>query len=110
MADEIQLCGFVNAHSHSFQRSLRGRVEGGDFWELRELDGIARRQAGRRDVLTVEALLSIGSGEGAASLGLDAWPSIAVDPSHPQLRGVEDPLSALVAGCSADVITPSAAA
>ena len=28
--------------------------------ELRELDGIARRQAGRRDVLTVDALLSIG--------------------------------------------------
>jgi formimidoylglutamate deiminase len=73
--------------------------------ELRELDGTARRQAGRRDVLTVEALLSIGSGEGAASLGLDAWPSIAIDPAHPQLRGVEDPLGALVAGCSADVVS-----
>jgi formimidoylglutamate deiminase len=72
--------------------------------ELRELDGTARRQAGRRDVLTVEALLSIGSGEGAASLGIDAWPSITIDPTHPQLRGVEDPLGALVAGCSADVV------
>ncbi|HEY5057788.1 MAG TPA: amidohydrolase family protein [Gaiellaceae bacterium] len=72
--------------------------------ELRELDGTARRQAGRRDVLTVDALLAIGSVEGAASLGLDTWPSIAIDLGHPQLRGVDDPLSALVAGCSADVV------
>ena len=42
------------------------------FEELRELDGIARRQAGRRDVLTIDALLAIGSDEGAASLGLEA--------------------------------------
>ncbi len=72
--------------------------------ELRELDGIARRQAGRRDVLSVEALLSIGSDEGAASLGLDAWPTIDIDTEHPQLRGVEEPLYALVASCSADVV------
>ncbi len=32
--------------------------------ELRELDGIARRQAGRRDVFTVDALLAIGSARG----------------------------------------------
>jgi len=72
--------------------------------ELRELDGIARRQAGRRDVLSVDALLSIGADEGAASLGLEAWPPIEIDTSHPQLRGVDEPLSALVAGCSADVV------
>jgi len=72
--------------------------------ELRELDGIVRRQAGRRDVLTVDALLSIGSDEGAASLGLESWPSLEIDLSHPQLRGVEEPLCALVAGCSADVV------
>ena len=72
--------------------------------ELRELDGIARRQAGRRDVLTVDALLSMGSDEGAASLGIDEWPSIEIDASHPQLRGVAEPLCALVAGCSADVV------
>jgi formimidoylglutamate deiminase len=47
--------------------------------ELRELDGIARRQAGRRDVFTAEKLLSIGSDEGAASLGLDGWPEVEVD-------------------------------
>ena len=72
--------------------------------ELRELDGIARRQAGRRDVLTVDDLLSIGADEGAASLGLADRPEIAIDLSHPQLRGVEDPLLALVHGCSADVV------
>jgi formimidoylglutamate deiminase len=71
--------------------------------ELRELDGIARRQAGRRDVLSVDALLAIGSDEGAAALGLEAWPGVEVDVSHPQLRGVEEPLCALVASCSADV-------
>ena len=74
------------------------------FEELRELDGIARRQSGRRDVFGVDALLSIGSAEGAGSLGLTEWPAIEVDGSHPQLRGVEDPLQALVAGCSADVV------
>jgi formimidoylglutamate deiminase len=74
------------------------------FEELRELDGIARRQAGRRDVLTVDALLSMGSDEGAASLGIEEWPPIEIDASHPQLRGVPEPLCALVAGCSADVV------
>jgi formimidoylglutamate deiminase len=72
--------------------------------ELRELDGIARRQTGRRDVFTVDGLLSIGSDEGAASLGLESWPDIEIDAGHPQLRGVDDPLSALVHGCSADVV------
>ncbi|HET7572251.1 MAG TPA: amidohydrolase family protein [Gaiellaceae bacterium] len=71
--------------------------------ELRELDGIARRQSGRRDVFAVDDLLAIGSREGAAALGLDSWPETAVDLSHPQLRGVAEPRHALVGGCSADV-------
>jgi formimidoylglutamate deiminase len=33
----VRLPGFVNAHSHTFQRSLRGRAEGDDFWAWREL-------------------------------------------------------------------------
>jgi formimidoylglutamate deiminase len=74
------------------------------FEELRELDGIARRQSGRRDVFTVDALLSIGSDEGAASLGLETWPEITIDGSHPQLREVDEPLCALVAGCSSAVV------
>src|SRR5580765_275895 len=31
-----RLPGFVNAHSHAFQRALRGRTEGGDFWSWRD--------------------------------------------------------------------------
>jgi cytosine/adenosine deaminase-related metal-dependent hydrolase len=72
--------------------------------ELRELDGIARRQSGRRDVFSVDRLLEIGSEGGATVLRLDSWPDAAVDVSHPQLAGVEDWRSALVAGCSADVL------
>jgi formimidoylglutamate deiminase len=33
----VTIPGFVNAHSHTFQRALRGRTEGGDFWAWREL-------------------------------------------------------------------------
>ena len=36
MAELLPLPGFVNAHSHTFQRALRGRTEGGDFWAWRE--------------------------------------------------------------------------
>jgi formimidoylglutamate deiminase len=75
------------------------------FEELRELDGIARRQSGRRDVLSVDELLAIGSDEGAASLGLESWPSIEIDRTHAQLRDVDDPLCALVHSCSADVVS-----
>ena len=33
---KLSLPGFVNAHSHAFQRALRGRTEGGDFWAWRD--------------------------------------------------------------------------
>jgi formimidoylglutamate deiminase len=36
VADPVVLPGFVNAHSHTFQRALRGRRTGGDFWAWRE--------------------------------------------------------------------------
>ena len=36
MADAFTLPGFVDAHSHTFQRALRGRAAGGDFWAWRE--------------------------------------------------------------------------
>jgi formimidoylglutamate deiminase len=36
MAATLPLPGFVNAHSHAFQRALRGRTEGEDFWGWRE--------------------------------------------------------------------------
>jgi len=72
--------------------------------ELRELDGIGRRQSGRRDVFAVDDLLEIGSAVGGSSLGLDSWPDLAVDVGHPQLAGVDDWRNALVAGCSSDVL------
>jgi formimidoylglutamate deiminase len=74
--------------------------------ELRELEGIGRRQTGTRGVIAVDALLSFGSDEGAAALGLAAWPDAVVDLDHPQLRGV-DPESlyeGLVAGCTGSVL------
>lgn len=71
--------------------------------ELRELEGIARRQAGRRNVISTETLLGFGAGEGAASLGLDEWDDVEVDLGHPSLRGAEDVFAALIAGCAADV-------
>src|SRR5215217_874684 len=36
MAESLSLPGFVNAHSHAFQRALRGRTEGNDFWGWRD--------------------------------------------------------------------------
>src|SRR5438874_7867675 len=74
--------------------------------ELRELEGIARRSTGRRNVVSVDSLFCFGSDEGGASLGLDEWNAIEIDLEHPSLRGVEegDVFAALVAGCSAEVI------
>jgi formimidoylglutamate deiminase len=73
--------------------------------ELRELEGTARRAAGKRNVIPVGSLLSFGSDEGAAALGLQSWPDASVDLDHPSLRGVDEGgvLNALVFGCAADV-------
>jgi formimidoylglutamate deiminase len=73
--------------------------------ELRELEGIARRRAGRRNIISVESLLCFGSDEGAAALGLDAWPDVEVDLGHASLAGIDDTdvFAALVFGCAADV-------
>jgi formimidoylglutamate deiminase len=74
--------------------------------ELRELEGIARRQELRRNVIPVPDLLEIGSAEGARALGLDDWPAIEVDLGHASLGGVAESEveAALVFGCGADVI------
>ena len=73
--------------------------------ELRELEGIARRQSGRRNVVALETLLCFGADEGAVALGLDDWPEVEADLSHPSLRDVDeaDVFGALVFGSSADV-------
>jgi formimidoylglutamate deiminase len=71
--------------------------------ELRELEGIARRQSGRRNIISTASLLCFGADEGAGALGLEDWDDIEVDLGHPSLRGVEDVFEGLIAGCSADV-------
>jgi formimidoylglutamate deiminase len=73
--------------------------------ELRELEGTARRQALRRNVVSPEELLRIGTSAGAAALGVDQWPGVEVDLEHRALAGVADGEveTALVFGCAADV-------
>jgi len=74
--------------------------------ELRELEGIARRQSGTRGVFSTEALLEMGSDAGARAIGLERWPGIEVDLAHRSLAGVapEHVPAALIAGCGADVV------
>jgi len=73
--------------------------------ELRELEGIARRRAGKRNVVSVSTLLCFGADEGAAALGVSTWPDAEVDLDHPSLGGVDpqDVHAALVFGCSSEV-------
>jgi formimidoylglutamate deiminase len=71
--------------------------------ELRELEGIARRQSGRRNVISTETLLCFGADEGAGALGLEEWDDVEVDLGHRSLRGVDDAFEGLIAGCGADV-------
>ena len=74
--------------------------------ELRELEGIARRQTGRRGVFSTDELYSFGGEVGARALGLETWPGIEIDLDHRSLRDVEreDVRAALIAGCAADVV------
>ncbi|HEV8105694.1 MAG TPA: amidohydrolase family protein [Gaiellaceae bacterium] len=74
--------------------------------ELRELEGIARRQTGTRGVIDVETLLHIGAAAGADALGLERWPEALVDLDDPQLRGVDDEhvYGALLFGCTGAVL------
>ena len=74
--------------------------------ELRELEGIARRQTGRRGVFTTDELLRFGTEQGAHAIGLETWPEIAIDLEHRSLEGVdpEHVPAALIAGCGADVV------
>ncbi len=51
--------------------------------ELRELEGIARRQTGLRGILSTAELLEIGSAEGGRALQLDDWAPIEIDLGAP---------------------------
>jgi formimidoylglutamate deiminase len=79
------------------------------FEELRELEGIARRQTGRRGVFSTDELYRFGSEQGARSLGIDVWEGIEIDLEHRTLAGVDTAhvRPALVAGAAADVVVAS---
>jgi formimidoylglutamate deiminase len=74
--------------------------------ELRELETTGRRASGRREIYDVETLLRFGADEGAASLGIESWPEIEIDPEHPSLRGLDpaELLDALVFSGSSEVV------
>jgi len=74
--------------------------------ELRELEGIARRQTGRRGIFSTEELIGFGTERGGSSLGLDEWAGIAVDTTHPSLADVsgDDLVGALVSSCSGEAV------
>jgi formimidoylglutamate deiminase len=76
------------------------------FEELRELEGIARRQTGRRGVFSTDELYTFGGEVGARSLGLAEWAGIEVDLGHRSLADVErnHVPAALLAGCGAEVV------
>jgi formimidoylglutamate deiminase len=76
--------------------------------ELRELEGTARRQQLRRNVVSPGELMQIGAAGGATALAVEAWPDTAVDLGHPALAGVarEEVQSVLVFSCSAEVFSP----
>jgi formimidoylglutamate deiminase len=76
------------------------------FEELRELEGIARRQTGRRGVFAPEELYRFGGEQGARTLGIESWPEIEIDLTHRSLAGVadDDMRAALLAGSAADVV------
>ena len=80
------------------------------FEEMRELEGIARRQSGTRGVMATADLIAIGSSEGAAALHLAGWEPIDIDLGHRSLAGVarEHVPAALIAGCAADVVLSEA--
>jgi formimidoylglutamate deiminase len=76
------------------------------FEELRELEGIARRQSGRRGVFSTDELYGVGQDVGGRAIGLDAWPEVEIDLGNASLAGVgrEHVRAALIAGCGADVV------
>jgi formimidoylglutamate deiminase len=79
------------------------------FEELRELEGIARRQTGRRGVFTPDELYRFGGEQAARALGIDDWPGIEIDLGHRSLAGIDedDVPAALLAGSAADVVLAS---
>ncbi|MGZ8783343.1 MAG: amidohydrolase family protein [Gaiellaceae bacterium] len=107
LADGFLPAGRIDHRRISLSIGSDSNVRIDPLEELRELEGIARRQTGTRGIFSTERLLCFGSDEGARSLGLESWPDVEVDLEHESLRGVEiaDLFDALVASCSAEVLS-----
>ena len=91
-----------NRHAHR----LGSNVRIDPLEELRELEGIARRQTGKRGVISVDSLLCFGSDEGAAALGLrrgSTPSSISITCSYDASTSRASD-EALIFGCSSDVL------
>ena len=64
------------------------------FEELRQLEGIARRQDGRRGVFATEELWEIGGANGARGARAREWAGDRGRPAHRSLEGVAEEHSA----------------
>jgi formimidoylglutamate deiminase len=106
LADGFLPAARIEHRSISLSIGSDSNVRIDPFEELREVEGIARRQTGTRGVFGTERLLCFGADEGGRSLGLERWPEIEVDLEHEALRGVDaaDVFDALLSSCAADVV------
>jgi signal transduction histidine kinase len=77
-----------------------GRAGGAVSYSVSD-DGPGVRDDERERIFEPGVRGAAANGDGS---GLEEWPAIEVDVTHPQLRGVEEPLCALVHSCSADVV------
>ena len=93
MRETLALPGFVNTHSHTFQRALRGRAGGGDFWAWREL---MLAEAERQTVDTVR------TGYAAAYAEMRGAGYTAVGEFH--YLGLEEARATAEAAAEADVV------
>jgi formimidoylglutamate deiminase len=70
VANRLTIPGFVNAHSHAFQRALRGRTEGGDFWAWRDaMLELAGEQTSERVRTSYETVYREMLGAGYTAVG-----------------------------------------
>jgi formimidoylglutamate deiminase len=70
VTNRLTIPGFVNAHSHAFQRALRGRTEGGDFWAWRDaMLALADEQTSERVRTSYEQVYREMLGAGYTAVG-----------------------------------------
>jgi formimidoylglutamate deiminase len=95
VAERLSLPGFVNAHSHTFQRALRGRVEGADFWGWRDA---MLTEADRQTPETVRTRYAAAYREmlAAGYTAVGEFHYLGLDEARAAVRAAEDAGIALV--------------